>query len=71
MRDWFRDKLESFYFLVMFWAAKKVWPVVDIYCPGGDKDEDAPVKAMIFCDDEHTLSRILRGYTNPDAEDPE
>lgn len=66
--EWINDKLESFYIWLMMWAATKVWPVMDIYAPGADKSDDVPIKAIIFCDDEHTLNRILRGYTNPDAE---
>ena len=61
--NWLRGLRESFYIHVVIWAAAKIWPIMDLYCPDGEN-----VKAIIFCDDDHTLNKILRGYTNPDAE---
>lgn len=42
---------------------KFVFPVVDIYAPGAQKDEDAPVKAIILADSEETLDKIVTGQS--------
>ena len=61
----FKTLWTDFLLHVFLWSGTKLWGVLNIYAPDGEGDD---VRAMIFCDTEITLNKILRGYTNPDAE---
>lgn len=67
--SWFRERYHDLLLAVMIWCAARIWPVMNIYAPGAEKlGDDASVKAMIFADSEETLNKIVRGWTNPDAD---
>ena len=60
MKRWLLEVYVAFLYYVFLWAGSRLFPYVSVYAPGG---EDSPVRALTFCDGEHTLNSIRAGWS--------